>query len=72
MMQVLMQLVVDFYLWQLPLGAKVYNIELIPGFGGILARSAGSFATIIRKNSKFNCFKIAIKRIKSVKINIIS
>ncbi len=57
-----------FYLWQLPLGAKVYNIELIPGFGGILARSAGSFATVIRKTLNLIVLKLPSKELKVLKL----
>lgn len=57
-----------FYLWQLPLGAKVYNIELIPGLGGIFARSAGSFATIIRKTLNLIVLKLPSKELKILKL----
>lgn len=36
-----------------PIGSMVHNIELRPGFGGQLARSAGSSVQIIAKEDKF-------------------
>lgn len=33
----------------LPIGSQINCVELIPGMGGLLVHSAGSFATIIRK-----------------------
>lgn len=42
-----------FYLWQIPLTTLIHNIELYPGKGGQIARAAGSFAKIIRKDSKY-------------------
>ena len=37
------------YLSDIPLGTAVHNIELTPGKGGELARSAGSFATLVAR-----------------------
>ncbi len=39
-------------LGNMPTGSKVHNIELYPGRGGQLARSAGSFATVVSKDDK--------------------
>jgi large subunit ribosomal protein L2 len=36
-----------------PLGASVHNVELHPGKGGIMARSAGSFAQLTAKEGKY-------------------
>ncbi|MBO4553557.1 50S ribosomal protein L2 [bacterium] len=38
---------------RIPLGTQIHNIELIPGQGGKLVRSAGCFATLMAKEGKF-------------------
>lgn len=38
-------------LQEIPLGTKIHNIEMQPGKGGQLARSAGTFGTILKKFS---------------------
>ncbi|MCG8475065.1 MAG: 50S ribosomal protein L2 [Cytophagales bacterium] len=42
----------------IPLGTIVHNIELIPGNGGILARSAGSYAQLVAKEGKYVTVKL--------------
>lgn len=42
----------------MPIGSMVHNIELRPGFGGQLARSAGSSVQIIAKEDKFAQLKL--------------
>ncbi|WNJ16520.1 50S ribosomal protein L2 [Pontibacter sp. G13] len=37
----------------MPMGTTVHNIELRPGKGGVMARSAGSFAQITAKEGKY-------------------
>lgn len=37
----------------IPTGISIYNIELVPGRGGILVRTAGSSATILNKEGKY-------------------
>ncbi|MCM8772397.1 MAG: 50S ribosomal protein L2 [candidate division WOR-3 bacterium] len=37
----------------IPEGTQIYNIELIPGKGGQIARSAGTFATLMVKGEKY-------------------
>ncbi len=46
------------YLSDIPLGTIVHNIELRPGQGGILARSAGSFAQLLSREGKFAIIKL--------------
>jgi large subunit ribosomal protein L2 len=38
---------------EVPLGAMVHNIELHPGQGGVMARSAGSGATMMGKENRY-------------------
>ena len=41
----------------IPLGISVHNIELIPGKGGQLARSAGSYAQVVAKEGELRYLK---------------
>lgn len=41
------------YLSDIPLGTVIHNIELQPGRGGILARSAGSYAQLTSREGKY-------------------
>jgi large subunit ribosomal protein L2 len=38
---------------EVPLGSNVHNIEMNPGAGGVLARSAGSYATLTARDGKY-------------------
>jgi len=42
----------------IPLGTDVHNIELKPGKGGMLARSAGSYATLTSRDGKYAIVKL--------------
>jgi large subunit ribosomal protein L2 len=41
------------YLSEVPLGAVLHNIELRPGQGGVMARSAGADATLMGKEDRY-------------------
>jgi len=43
---------------ELPIGAIVHNIELVPGKGGIIARGAGTSAKILAKNDDYATIKL--------------
>lgn len=43
---------------EIPLGTLVHNIELHPGQGGVLARSAGSYAQLTSRDGKFAIVKL--------------
>jgi large subunit ribosomal protein L2 len=43
---------------EIPLGTLVHNIELHPGQGGILARSAGSYGQLTSRDGKFAIIKL--------------
>lgn len=43
---------------EIPLGTLVHNIELRPGQGGILARSAGSYGQLTSRDGKFAIIKL--------------
>jgi len=63
----------SFYLRDIPLGAKINNVEIRPGEGGKFAKSAGTKAIIIRKYKK-SCFvgvSLPSKKIFYIKDNSI-
>ncbi|MBN1186166.1 MAG: 50S ribosomal protein L2 [Bacteroidales bacterium] len=43
---------------EIPLGTVVHNIELHPGKGGVLARSAGSYAQLVARDGKYAIIKL--------------
>jgi len=43
---------------EIPLGTLVHNIELHPGQGGVLARSAGSYGQLTSRDGKFAIIKL--------------
>ncbi|MDR1887204.1 MAG: 50S ribosomal protein L2 [Prevotellaceae bacterium] len=46
------------FLSEIPLGTVVHNIELHPGQGGIMARSAGSYAQLLAREGKYAVLKL--------------
>ena len=48
----------------IPLGTDVHNIELKPGKGGMLARSAGSYGTLTSRDGKYAIIKLPFRGIK--------
>ncbi len=42
----------------IPLGTIVHNIEMIPGQGGVIARSAGSYAQLLSRDGKYAILKM--------------
>ena len=46
------------YLSDIPLGSIIHNIELQPGKGGTLARSAGSYAQVTSRDGKYAIIKL--------------
>jgi len=45
-------------LGEIPLGTLVHNIELHPGQGGVMARSAGAYAQLTSREGKFAILKL--------------
>lgn len=43
---------------EIPLGTMIHNIELRPGRGGVLARSAGSYAQLTSRDGKYAIIKL--------------
>jgi large subunit ribosomal protein L2 len=46
------------YLSDIPLGTVIHNIELHPGRGGVLARSAGAYAQLTSRDGKYAIIKL--------------
>lgn len=53
----------------MPLGTNVHNIEMQPGQGGKIARSAGSSAQLSNKEEKFAVLKMPSGELRKVLIN---
>src|SRR3954466_11510054 len=53
----------------MPLGTNVHNIEMQPGQGGILVRSAGTSAQLSNKEEKFAVLKMPSGELRKVLIN---
>ena len=52
----------------IPLGAMVHNVELKPGFGGQLARSAGAAAQLMAKEGKYVTLRMPSGEMRRVHI----
>jgi large subunit ribosomal protein L2 len=53
----------------MPLGTNIHNIELQPGQGGKMARSAGSSAQLANKEEKYAVLKMPSGELRKVLIN---
>ena len=53
----------------MPLGTMVHNIEMQPGHGGVIARSAGSSAQLTNKEDKYAILKMPSGELRKVLIN---
>jgi large subunit ribosomal protein L2 len=56
----------------MPLGTNVHNIELQPGQGGVLARSAGSSAQLTNKEDRYAILKMPSGELRKVLINCVA
>ncbi|OJU27859.1 MAG: 50S ribosomal protein L2 [Sphingobacteriales bacterium 41-5] len=56
----------------MPLGTNVHNIELHPGQGGVMARSAGSSAQLANKEEKYAILKMPSGELRKVLINCVA
>ena len=48
----------SLYLSDIPLGTVIHNIEMKPGSGGVIARSAGSYAQLTSRDGKYAIVKM--------------
>lgn len=53
-------------LYNVPLGTAVHNIELIPGRGGQIVRSAGTSAQVVAKDGQFVTLKMPSNEVRMV------
>ena len=51
---------------QIPLGTTVHNIELSPGKGGVLSRSAGSYAELVAREGKYCTLKLSSGEVRLI------
>ncbi|MFV0605709.1 MAG: 50S ribosomal protein L2 [Niabella sp.] len=56
----------------MPLGTNVHNIELHPGQGGVMARSAGSSAQLTNKEEKYAILKMPSGELRKILINCVA
>ena len=54
---------------RIPLGMEIHNIEVVPGKGGQVARSAGSSAQLIAKEGAFALIKMPSGEIRKFRLN---
>lgn len=54
---------------RIPLGMEIHNIEMIPGKGGQVARSAGSTAQLMAKEGDFALVKMPSGEIRKFRLN---
>lgn len=56
-------------LWNIPPGTPIYNLEMKPGKGGQIARSAGNSATIMAKEEPYAHVKLPSGEIRLIKLD---
>lgn len=54
------------YLNEVPLGAEIYNIEMQPGRGAALARSAGTYAILVGKEERYAVIKLPSGEVRRI------
>ena len=57
---------------EIPLGTIIHNIELMPGNGGILARSAGTYAQLVARESRYATIKLPSGEMRMVLVNCVA
>ncbi len=54
------------YLSDIPLGSSIHAIEMTPGKGAALARSAGTFGTLMGKEGKYAIVKLPSREVRRI------
>ncbi|MBF9251901.1 50S ribosomal protein L2 [Pontibacter sp. 172403-2] len=54
---------------EIPLGTIIHNIELQPGNGAVLARSAGSYAQLVAREGRYATIKLPSGELRMVLVN---
>ena len=60
------------YLKNIPLGTIIHNIEMTPGKGGAISRSAGSFAQLNARDGKYAIIKMPSGEIRMILITCLA
>ncbi len=58
----------SLFLAEIPLGTIVHNIELHPGQGAVIARSAGAYAQLVSREGKFAMLKMPSGEVRKILI----
>jgi large subunit ribosomal protein L2 len=56
----------SLFLSEIPLGTTVHNIELYPGQGAVIARSAGTYAQLMSREGKYALIKMPSGEIRKI------
>lgn len=56
----------------MPLGTFIHNIEMLPGKGGELARSAGSYAQLMAREGKYAVIKLPSGEVRNILVSCIA
>lgn len=56
----------------LPLGTEIHNIELYPGQGGAIVKSAGASAVIAAKEGEYADIKLPSKEVRKIKLTCLA
>ncbi|WP_162051632.1 50S ribosomal protein L2 [Pontibacter pamirensis] len=59
-------------LTDIPLGTIIHNIELQPGAGAVLARSAGSYAQLVAREARYATIKLPSGELRMVLVNCVA
>ncbi len=54
------------FLNDIPLGSVIYNIEMSPGNGGVIARSAGSYCVLMGREGKYATVKMPSGEVRKI------
>ncbi len=54
------------FLSEIPLGATIHNIELRPGQGAVMVRSAGAYAQLMARDGKYAIVKLASGEVRMI------
>ena len=57
---------------KIPLGSVIHNLELYPGSGAKIARSAGSYAQLMAREGKYATIKLVSGEIRKILITCLA
>ena len=56
----------------IPLGSQIHNVELVPGRGGVLVRSAGQYAVLRSKDGEYAQLKMPSGEVRMIHLNCLA